>query len=362
MNNIDQSYLADLLIQSKESPESSKIKDPMLFEMEIDGKKSYILGTHHATPLCRLPEDCIQHIARCKKLFVEDMHRTEAEKILYRDKFAFIFGKKPHEDWPQKLSAEQQAAIEDIFQKRFSSDHDGDAPKVKASEICFNIVNMFVVESLQEQIYPLLESINGVEHNSADSVCMDHQLQDFFIDAAEGLEPSLYYMQIHAQDPTPYSEQDIKNMIEIAQFVQDLAKLNSAGDNDRTIQYIKDKHPEIYDGLLEGAKEQSALYLEGGYLTDAEITKENDSGDAGESVFVNQARNKEFFKNIVNFSKITEAPLFAIGAMHLIGGDGILSLLDQNGISVKKYCCEENAFVPYHYKYLNSLRKPSLVP
>ncbi len=355
MPYINNEFFKELIKQSEETPAALMIKDPMLFEIEVNGKKSYLLGTHHATPLCRLPSECIMQIAMCKKLFVEEQVITPQEIYDYKNNFSTIFAKQPDDDWFTMLSMQQQELVEIYFQEqvktRFGIEN---APNVQASEISFSLVKSLMVYILQQEIYPLLEFFKDDDKAPENFASMDSQLQSLFCEEAGGLEPSLNYELLISQDS--YSEDNIEELKEMLRIIAILRELNDIGDNNKTFNYIKDNHPDFYDDFLEACQEYTSFYLEGDYLRDYSIARGEDAGEASDSSFVNKERNITFFRNIMHFSQTVDCPLFAFGAMHLLGENGLLSLFKQNEIAVKKYSCTENTFKPYNYIYLDMLQ------
>jgi uncharacterized protein YbaP (TraB family) len=345
MPYINIEYFTVLSKQSEATPANLKIKDPMLFEIEIHGRKSYILGTHHATPLCRLPKECIDLIAKCKKLYVEEQLPTQIERTAYKDYFAYLFRKTSGDDWYQKISAKHQELVERYFQecliRKFGPEF---VSNIKVSDVCFNIVMEFLTIDFQKELYPLLEHIKDENQAIEESGSMDNQLQDLFTEVAGGLEPYSHHELLLAQDA--YDEDKLDEMKLFLEITPRLKILNKIGDIDRTFKYIQDKYPEAYQSLLEASQEHCDYYLEGAYLKNYRITQEYDSGEAGYSAFMNVSRNNIYFRNILRYAQTVETPLFAFGAMHLLGENGVLSMLKQNGIAIKNIVVERILLYP----------------
>lgn len=378
---INENFLEKLLTKSRSLPDHLKSKHQLYFEIDFpqkDGstRKVYLLGTDHGIPLYTFPEPVIKHIASLGTLFTETGSQDESsEKTIFRNNFKSMFGRRDDDRWVELLSDRDKRFVENIFKDvckyRYGEEY---VPDVTYENICFDFVRIMIDKALLKEL-DKAEAILSIDESSHQSdsdpefTWMDADLGKLFLGGYKRLESSLthhifnLYCTMMGDDSfyEMFPELEFANehelflkKIEIAQTIKVINKI-AIQDKRRALAIMKSHHPIIYDMVFEGAvdsEEGNNQYTTNDELSDFATTWEIDhDGESSQQ----HARNIIMFKNLIQYSKTCERPLFAVGSSHLCGETGFLTMLRKNGVSVKRFCTQgagrDNCFEPYVYPY-----------
>jgi uncharacterized protein YbaP (TraB family) len=330
MPNIDREYLQAILTRARNTPAQFKIAQSLFFEIEKFDQKFYLLGTNHAIPLSRLSEFCIQKIAECSNLYIEDQAPTEYDKIIYRDQFATMFARGWGDIWPYQVSSKELRLISKYVIPQLDVYGTEYVPQVNITNLSFKILDYLVEAAFKTKLYPLImELYQGL----ISPMGMDEELKNLFAEYS-GMESSIYHLQLLSQAPEyEYNTEDITDMVERLSFIENI---NNNQDPKQNIAYLEQHFPEEYAGYLLNLEEDFSL----------EHADDQCCVELGNDLITEQ-RNKLFYNQIEKNYNLTEKPLFAVGAGHLFGFNGLLNMLQQNDFNINKYTDTRQRFELY---------------
>jgi uncharacterized protein YbaP (TraB family) len=283
--------------------EPEQVKIPYFFSLEKDNKISYLLGTCHVLPLATLPQVCRDIIQLCKSFVTEQSDDWKAIDEFY------ILAKrdKTTPSWLDALSPE----IVQFFETAITnfSHH------VKADELEIWAAHYHVSQGTMRML--------GKKNSHDTSIGMDHELINLlFPGQPYGLETLL--------DLIPQFKKE-------ANSIQDLLVL------------YKECHKLLNQENTMNEEDVPTIipyYMKGSYFFDPIATQE--SNDKDDELI---PRNIHCIPNIVEHHTQLESPtLFAVGILHLIGEQGLLSLLKKEGFKIGRLT-PVGTFESYRYPF-----------
>lgn len=346
---IDKERLENLIAIANLTPQSQKIKDPMMFKIIKGSKTSILLGAHDFAPLSAFPESCLRALSDCDKLFVEKKLTTPEEKIIFRDHFLTIYGHGGEESWYHELSPKHKKMINEIVDNKLGQYGEEFRPLVKTKDISSRKVFDYIVSEIQVFVSPFLDDVFGIER--IDEIGMRDRLAILFKNSIGALEPHSFEDMLSANSGE--EGVDIADLVEALNFLQKATKI---GDPKKILKFVKLKRSDIFEKTLDAAREYDRLYLEGDYLSSPEFAMLQDKGDETTIGYVNEMQGRILSRSIDIECQNHERPLFAIRATSLIGNSGLLVKLRNMGFVIEKFDCKTNEFAPYSYHCELSLR------
>lgn len=346
---IDKERLENLIAIANLTPQSQKIKEPMLFKIIKGSKTSILLGTHDFAPLSALPESCLRALSNCDKLFVEQEITTPEEKIIFRDHFLTFYGHGGEESWYQELSPQHQQMINEIVDNNLGKYGEEFRPLVKTKDISSRKVLDYIMSEIQVFVSPFLDDILGIER--IDEIDMRDRLAILFNNSIGALEPHSFDDMLSANSGE--EDTDIADLVEALDFLQTATEIV---DPKKILEFVKLKRPDLFEETLDAAREYDQLYLEGDYLSSPEFAMLQDKGDETTIGYVNEMQGRILSRRIDIECQNHERSLFAIQATSLIGNSGLLVKLRNMGFVIEKFDCKTNEFAPYSYHCELSLR------
>lgn len=267
----------------------------LLWEISGNGlkQKSYLFGTHHLVPISFL--DSVPNVYKCfnrSKVVVSEFVMSAAnmeEKIretaIMPENYSFkeLFSDSDYQYVDKELQTVTKLSLNDVGRLK---------PAM--------IANIYVVAYYQ-QLYPTND---------------DWQLDSFFQQVAdkqgkkvEGLET------VEEQIKLLYESQTIER--------QAFLLLGAVKEKDRIVEEFTDMNRYYKSGNLEPLLEA--------YQSDSSEFASSEQ----EKFLMLDARNLEWVKKLPNFMQ-NNSCFIAVGALHLVGENGLVNLLRKNGYKVSK--------------------------
>lgn len=275
----------------------NNVKLPSLFSIEYQDKTSYLLGTMHILPLSVLPDECIKIIHSCSSVVIEQATHDYME---YYTKAVLRAPNSPC--WLAQLPNNIANFIEELINTAYN-EFDPRLRK-KADELEIWAAYQMAVHGLMIQ----LAKNQSTEDESG--LGMDNELCDitFAGKSVYGLEGKI--------DKIPRYKREANNIHDLINFYHEVVTLKQKKEHTNGNKEIS----------LESVINN---YCSGVYLFSMhDATCENNERDTIE-------RNLQWIPNILNVHQhLPGSVLFAVGGAHLIGENGLLSLLALAGARI----------------------------
>lgn len=298
-------------------PPKKYITKPLLFSIERDNKTSYLFGTVHGISYDEIPAHCLKIFETCSDCVIEDsgkpLNANEQEKIdnFYRNT---ILRDSNSEPWHSKLLPEVLVLLQ-------------------------KCISTFCSEAPAEYVHPI-ESLKiwaaimmADQGHSQLCVRTDNEDQEAEIMdiGISGMFPSENFHGLETQfEIIEQSVREYGNSIEDIIKWYDKSAPFLSKDCDENAQKIKNEDEESCD-----------KYRTGRLLYDQKFLAEIDQDDGLKT------RNLNWLPKIIEYHKNLSGPvLFTVGAGHVLGKDGLLSLLSKNGFTLKSYTTD-GTFIPF---------------
>lgn len=285
---------------------NNKINIPLFFSLERGKKISYLLGTNHALSLGQLPLECFKIIERCST-FVTEEDDTGQEEFYTRA----ILREKPSKSWVKQLPSEIAQKLEFYIAKFYESFPE--ELRKKADELEIWAAYQFAEQGLMQLLASHFhEEVN--ETTTEESSSMDHELSNLFRDRIQGLENCLSSISQYKKEANTIDDL-IKSLKELILTEESCG--NAYGKETKSV--TENLHSAIHN------------YCHAAHLYDQNYAVEqNDDTNTIE-------RNLAWLPNFLQHHQTLPGPiLYGVGARHLSGEQGLLSLLPKMGFKVKR--------------------------
>lgn len=303
---------------------SGKIKYPLCFKIRKREETALILGTHHMVPLSYFTKECLDEFSKCSVFITEEATppKEEVEKFI-REEFLRYFKCQPNEEnWFQMLSVKHREIVQqyfnDFFHGFFKFLPENCIQEFIPEKITFSIVAIAVHYAARPLFFS--EEIQHTQH--VDTIGMDNELMDLFPDSESlGLSANAWRQRFFDHSEEQYDLDMFKIFLDEVEAIK----------NQHNLQDLQ--YGPIFTNAFQKGKDE---YLSQDLIYNFQSILEDEEEDA-ESDFVFAKENIEFLHGILKLNQeIPGRPLYGVGANHLHGSRGLLSLLHCAGYEIQR--------------------------
>jgi hypothetical protein len=285
------------------------IHRPFLFSIEKNNKTSYLFGTTHGIGYHEIPQTCVDIIRSCSDCVVESSGDADTDENFITEAILRTSEDKP---WHTELPNLVFQFLKKCVEKFYAS---GDPEYARPVES----LKLWAALELADQGLTLLGL--EIENNSTEVKVMDFGIMENF-------EPSHIHCIEDQAELIGVHYNTNATIDDILKWYKKSAPLLGEGTSDES-QKIKQKDEEDCDS-----------YRTGNLLNNQEVLD-----DINQDTSIT-TRNQTWLPRIEKHHKDCEGSVFfALGAGHLIGNNGLLTLLPNNGFKLKSF--ENGVFVDF---------------
>lgn len=309
----------------------NKVNQPLFFKISYQGRTDFILGTNHIFSSEVLTDACLDLIEECTMFVGEGKDAEVEERLDFRENFLKYCGRKETDvDWFALLSLDQKKQVTEMFTQSIQYEFGDYAPDVFVGDVKLsNVSNIIEMNYNREHIRGYIKERLP---DLFEPGCMDFELEDLF-ERTSGLEG---YFDLYKQENFINAEmQDLQDLM-------DMIKMNN-NEMDDCIEELS----QIWHRYRDGTNLYDHDYVE-------QLVEDEDEQDN----WILKIQNQVFFQSMIDHMSTPGPILFAVGAAHLLGENGLLIKFEDAGIDVSLYDpndCEER-FKPFKYGYRDYLQ------
>ncbi len=296
---------------------NNQVQVPLLFSLRhrthSPHKTSYLLGTLHVRPLSILPDQCMTVIESCSS-FVTEQSYDDADVSEYYTKAILRGENSPN--WFSELSSE----IADFVEKAVETYFEYYEPDLKKPA---QALELWAAYHLAYQGFIIMLAAGNSDISNTDhqeSLPMDHELMlNVFKDGNAGLETKMGNIPI------------LKIKASGIQVFDELFQISKiALSTEEQSHELEEVISNYYNGGL--------------FYNHQNAKEENEDSDTID-------RNIRWIPNIAkHHAELPGSVLFGVGALHLIGEQGLLALLPKHGFEIARLK-PDGSFQEYVYPF-----------
>lgn len=259
-----------------------KIDTPFLYPIFKDGKMGFLLGTDHTLPLDCFDDSILQLFKSCKSLIIENIEERMTRAILIENKL--INENSSYETWwlhdlPSPLKGYLHLLLQHVYSQ------------------CPRDYHLWeLTPSAAWYMYISAHYLNGMEQG----------LEDYIVGPKNGLETL-------KESIAPDVEGVIKTSLTTDDLIDWLNEIQSDGNY---LKHVAEAHTSLN-------------YAQGTLCVSQEDLDETNNPNSEMSY-----RNSNWMKRWDTYFANFDRPLFAVGALHLVGEYGLFSLLEKRGYTI----------------------------